>query len=108
MIQTRCKSFVMIDNELYTHSVPGVFQRCISPEEGRRILSDIHAGDCDHHAGTRSFAAKAMRHGFYWLTAHIDAVDIVQRCAGCKKYANKMHVTSSTLKTIPITWPFAV
>jgi hypothetical protein len=49
-----------------------------------------------------------MRHGFYWLTAHIDAVDIVKRCAGCKKYANKMHVTSSTLKTIPITWPFAV
>jgi len=49
-----------------------------------------------------------MRHGFYWLTAHADATDIVQQCIGCQKYANHMHIPSSALKTIPITWPFAV
>src|SRR3954467_8525785 len=49
-----------------------------------------------------------MRHGFYWLTAHTDTVDIFQRCAGCQKYANQTHVPSSALKTIPITWSFAV
>ena len=86
----------------------GVFQRCVQPAEGRKILHDIHSGDCGHHAGARSLVAKAMRHGFYWPTAHTDAVDIVQRCAGCQKYANQTHVPSSALKTIPITWPFAV
>jgi hypothetical protein len=38
MIQRSHKSFVMIDNELYKHSVSGVFQRCVSLEEGRKIL----------------------------------------------------------------------
>ena len=103
MIVRRCKSFVIIDNELYKRSVSGVFQRCISPEEGRKILYDIHAGDCGNHAGARSLVAKALRHGFYWLTAHADAVDIVQRCVGCQKYANQSHLPGLALKTIPIT-----
>jgi hypothetical protein len=88
MIQRRCKSFVIIDNELYKRSVSGVFQRCISSEEGRKILYDIHAGDCGHHDGARSLVAKALRHGFYWLNAHTDATAIVQSYVGCQKYAN--------------------
>jgi hypothetical protein len=103
MIQRRYKSFVMIDNELYICNISGVFQRCISLEEGRKILYDIHIGDCGHHAGARSLVATAMCHGFYWLTAHAGTVDIVKRYAGCQKYANKMHAPSSALKTIPIT-----
>src|SRR3954466_2311413 len=108
MIARRCKSFTIIDGELHKCSVTGVFQRCVQPAEGRKILHDIHSGDCGHHVGARSLVAKAMQHGFYWPTAHADAVNIVQRCAGCQKYANQTHVPSSALETIPITWPFAV
>ena len=39
---------------------------------------------------------------------HADATYIIQRCVGCQKYANQTHVPSLALKTIPITWPFAV
>jgi hypothetical protein len=70
MIQRRCKSYVMIDNELYKCSVSGIFQHCISSEEGCKILYDIHDGNCGHHAGARSLVAKAIGHAFYWLTAH--------------------------------------
>jgi hypothetical protein len=108
MIQRRCKAFVIIDNELYKRSVSCVFQCCVSPEEGHKILYNIHARDCGHHAGARSIVAKAFRHRFYWLTAHADATTIVQNCVGCQKFANQMHIPSSALKTIPITWPFAV
>src|SRR3954462_2754539 len=63
MIQRCSKSFTIINNELYKRSATGVFQRCVQPEEGRKILLDIHAGDCGHHAGARSLVAKAIRHG---------------------------------------------
>jgi ribonuclease HI len=45
MIQRRRKSFFMINNELYKHSVSGIFQRCVSLEDGRNILYNIHARD---------------------------------------------------------------
>ncbi|XP_051209799.1 uncharacterized protein [Lolium perenne] len=102
MFVRRCKSFTIINNELYKRSVSGVFQRCVPTEEGRKILRDIHAGDCGHHAGARSIVAKAFRHDFYCPTAHEDAVDLV------RKYASQSHMAGSTLKTIPLTWLFAV
>jgi hypothetical protein len=52
----------MIDNELYKCNVIGVFQLCVSPEEGCMILYDMYAGDCGHHVGACSLVAKAMRH----------------------------------------------
>jgi hypothetical protein len=104
----RCKSFTIINNELYKRSVSGLFQRCVNAYEGRKILRDIHAGDYGHHAGARSIVAKASRHSFYWPTAHEDAVDLVRACAGCQKYASQSNMPGSALKTIPLTWPFAV
>ena len=34
----RCKSYTVINGELYRKSITGVYQRCVSPEEGRQIL----------------------------------------------------------------------
>ena len=72
------------------------------------ILNEIHAGDCGHHDRSRSLVSKAFRHGFYWLTAHADAEEIVRRCDGCQKFGRQMHVPAQELRMIPITWPFAV
>ena len=91
-ITRRSKSLTIVNGKLHHRSVTRVFQRCISPEEGREILREIHEGDCGHHAGSKSLVAKAFRHGFYWLTAHADAEDLVSRCDGCQKFARRAHV----------------
>ena len=52
--------------------------------------------------------AKAYRHGFYWLTAHADAEDIIKKFDGCQHYAKQDHVPAQELRMIPITWPFIV
>ena len=51
---------------------------------------------------------KAFRHGFYWLTAHADAEDLVSKCDDCQKFSWRTHVPAQELRIIPITWPFAV
>jgi len=38
MIVRCCKSFIIINNELHKRSMTGVFQCCVQPEEGRKIL----------------------------------------------------------------------
>ena len=64
-ITRRSKSMTIVNGELHHCSVTGAFQRCVSPEEGREILREIHEGDCGHHAGLKSLVTKAFRHGFY-------------------------------------------
>jgi hypothetical protein len=73
----RSKAFVVLQGKLYKKSITSVLQRCITPQEGKVILKDIHAGVCGHRASSRAIAAKAFRAGFYWLTVIKDAKDIV-------------------------------
>ncbi|KAK1681685.1 hypothetical protein QYE76_042533 [Lolium multiflorum] len=80
----------------------------LASPNGIEILREIHAGDCGHHAAPRSLVAKAFRLGFYWLTAKEDAEKLVKTCRGCQYYATQSNAPAQELKTIPITWPFAV
>src|SRR3954469_13621241 len=107
-IVRRSQSFVLINGELHRRRPADVFQRCVSPEEGRAILNEIHSGDCGHHADSRSLITKAYRHGFYWLTAHAGVEDIVKKCDGCQRYAKQDHMPAQELRMTPITWPFAI
>ena len=107
-IVRRAKSFTIINKELYKRSVTGIYQRCDDPEQGRALLLDIHQGECGHHVCSRALVAKAFRHGFYWPTSLSMAEDIVRKCRGCQLFSKQIHLPASALKTIPITWPFAV
>ena len=104
----RAKAFTIIRRELYKRSVTGVLQRCVELEQGRAILLDIHQGECGHHVSSRALVAKAFQHGFYWPSALEAAEDIVKKCNGCQRYSKQTHMPASALKTVPITWLFAV
>ncbi|XP_048539788.1 uncharacterized protein LOC125518948, partial [Triticum urartu] len=107
-VQRRAGAYTIVNKELVRRSVTGVFQRCVEPEKGIAILKDIHQGECGHHAASRSLVAKAFHHGFFWPTALDDAKELVKHCKGCQVFSSKQHLPASALKTIPLTWPFAV
>jgi len=64
-IVRRWKAFTVIGGQLFKESVTGLAQRCISPEEDRLILDEIHSGTCGHHASSRTIVDKAYQAGFY-------------------------------------------
>jgi hypothetical protein len=37
-----------------------LLQKCVSKEEGGKILKEIHAGTCGNHAATRTLVSKAF------------------------------------------------
>jgi hypothetical protein len=51
---------------------------------------------------------KAFRQGFYWPTAAGDATHIMRSCRGCQYFTRQIHASAQELKTIPITWSFAM
>jgi hypothetical protein len=86
-ITRMAKSFTLVDSELYKRAVSGVLQRCIPIPQGCELLRDIHAGVCGHHAAPRTLVGNALRQGFYWPTAVVDASEIVRTYEGCQFYA---------------------
>jgi hypothetical protein len=55
-IARRAKSFVIFGDsrELYHRSPTSILQRCITNEEGRNLLNDLHSRACGHHAAPRT------------------------------------------------------
>jgi hypothetical protein len=107
-LQHRAQAYTIINSDLYKRSVLGIFQKCIEPEEGIDLLREIHQGECGHHASSRALVDKAFRHGFYWPTAQKDAEQLVKQCNGCHRISKHRSTPATALKTIPLTWPFAV
>jgi hypothetical protein len=61
--------YTLVEGDLYQRGTNGVLMRCITQEEGCKLLAEVHGGECGNHASSRMLVGKAFRHGFYWPIA---------------------------------------
>jgi hypothetical protein len=57
--------YTIIGGLLYLRGDGGVFIKCIHSATRRQLLDEIHAGQCEVHAASRTLVGKAFRSGFY-------------------------------------------
>jgi ribonuclease HI len=104
IMEARTRPYVIIEGELYKHGVCSPLLKCLSRTEGMELMKEIHAGLCGSHIGSRPLLEKVFRQGFYWPKAASDAAELVQKCAGCQKYARDQKQPSSLTQLIQPTW----
>jgi hypothetical protein len=102
------KRYMVVEGDLYRRGTNGILMRCITQEEGRELLAEIHGGECGSHSSSRTLVGKAFRHGFYWPTALQDADEMVKSCKACQFHAKQIHTPAQALQMILPSWPFAV
>jgi hypothetical protein len=102
------KRYTVVEGDLYRRGANDILMRCITQEEGRELLTEIHGGECGSHSSSRTLVGKAFRHGFYWSTALQDAAEMVKSCKACQFHAKQIHTPAQGLQMIPPSWPFAV
>ena len=61
----RSKGFVLVGNNLYKRSASGTLMKCVTLEEGKDILREIHERVCGYHAASRTLVGKTYRSGFF-------------------------------------------
>jgi ribonuclease HI len=59
------KRYTMVEGGLYRRGANGILMLCITQEEGRELLTEIHGRECGSHSSSRTQVGKAFRHGFY-------------------------------------------
>jgi hypothetical protein len=104
----RSKNYVLVGDNLYRRAASsGVLLKCITREEGKEILEEIHSGCCGNHAASRTLVGKTFRTSSYWPTALKDAEELVRQCKGCQMFARQAHILAHELICIPPAWLFA-
>ncbi|KAM0880327.1 hypothetical protein ACQ4PT_033644 [Festuca glaucescens] len=106
-VARQASGYCIKDGDLYRHRPNGIALKCISVEEGRELLSDIHAGECGHHSLVSTLAGKVYRSGFYWPSTLTNAIELVRAYEACQFHAKQIHQPPQEMQTIPLTWPFA-
>jgi len=102
------KNYILVDGKLMQKNASSkVLLKCISQDDGVKLLDDIHVGSCSNHTASRTLVGKAFRAGFYSPTAVTDAEKLVRHCEGCQFFAKRTHVPTHEIQTIPSSWPFA-
>jgi len=64
-VKKRSNWFILFQGILYERSFARPLLRCVTPEEGRRVLEELYEGICSTHAGGRALAIMAIRTGYY-------------------------------------------
>ncbi|KAL0453661.1 UNVERIFIED_CONTAM: hypothetical protein Slati_1344200 [Sesamum latifolium] len=105
-LKTRATRFLVQAGTLYKKSYMHPLLRCLSTEEGARILQEIHSGCCGAHAGTWTLANKVLRAGYFWPTMKQDAKHLVSKCERCQKHSPLIHQPAEPLTTMLSPCPF--
>jgi hypothetical protein len=77
------KTYTLVEGDLYRRGANGVLMRCITREECCEQLTEVHGGECGNHASSCTLVGKAFWHRFYWPTALLDAVELVETRKAC-------------------------
>jgi hypothetical protein len=104
----RSKNYILVGDNLYRRVASSrVLLKCISREEEKEILEEIHSGCCGNHAASRTLVGKTFHTGFYWPTALKDVEELVRQCKECQMFARQAHIPSHELICISPAWSFA-
>jgi hypothetical protein len=54
------KRYTMVEGGLYRRGANDILMWCITQEEGRELLTEIHGGACGSHSSSRTLVGKAF------------------------------------------------
>ena len=85
---------------LFKRHYNGLHLRCITQEEAKTTMDQIHFGACGTDMNGKMLATKIIKLGYYWTTMETDCIQFVKHCDICQKYANAQHIPPSLLHTM--------
>ncbi|XP_042450383.1 uncharacterized protein LOC122035045 [Zingiber officinale] len=106
LLRRRAGRFTLIGDQLYKKAFSRPLLKCVSSEDAKYILEEVHQGTCGGHPGGRSLARKILLAGYFWPTLHEDAGRTVAACLSCQKYHSFSHRPVEEMKTSTVSCPF--
>ena len=104
----KSRLYLVQDGHLYRRGYSTPLLRCVTKEESKAILAELHEGDCGGHVGGQTLAKKVLRYGYFWPDVNFDSMTFTKKCDRCQKFAKIPRAPSTELTQMLSPWPFAV
>jgi ribonuclease HI len=94
----KIKDYTLICGDLYRRLPEGVLARCISIEEAKERLPEVHEKTCGD-GGAISLYRKLQRLGYFWPNMSAEAAEIQSQCPTCQFNYNNEEVCATFVST---------
>ncbi|XP_074321763.1 uncharacterized protein LOC141658939 [Silene latifolia] len=79
-IRLLASQYILMQGELYKRTPLGVVLRCLDHSQARKVMEEVHDGECGPHMSGPMMAKKITRLGYYWTTMESDCIKYVRHC----------------------------
>jgi hypothetical protein len=105
-IRFQATKYVLLDDELYYRTIDGVLLKCVSSDESKSLMGEIHEGVCGAHQSAFKMKWMIRRNGYYWPNILEDCFKYFKGCQGCQKFGNIQRAPALAMNPIIKPWPF--
>ena len=74
--------------------------RCLSSEEAKEMIKEVHSGECGEHQGKKKLYRCLLQMGYYWSTMKRDMAKFMKKCHSCQVQANLIHTHPQNLHSM--------
>jgi hypothetical protein len=92
------KDYTLISGDLYRRLPRGVLARCISIEEAKERLPEVHEKTCGD-GGAISLYRRLQRLGYFWPNMSAEAAKIQSQCPACQFHYSNEEVCATFVST---------
>jgi hypothetical protein len=97
-----------LDDALYRRTIDGMLLKCLSEEQAKEAVQEVHDGICGAHQSTHKMKWMLRREGFYWPTMVDDCIKYQKGCKACQRFGNIQLAPTGVMNSIVKPWPVEV
>lgn len=105
-IRRQALKYTLLDGELYRRTVEGLLLKCLSSDQSKIAMGEVHEGICGTHQSAHKMKWLLRRAGFYWPTMLEDCFKYYKGCESCQKFGDIQLAPAAVLHPIIKPWPF--
>jgi hypothetical protein len=98
--------YIVLDGELYRRTINVVLLKCLSGEQIKVAMGEVHEGMCGTHQSAHKMKWMLKRAGFYWPTMVADCFKYFKRCEACQRFGDVQLVPTSMMRPVMKHWSF--
>jgi hypothetical protein len=98
--------YTSLDDALYRRTIDGVLLKCLSEEQAKEAVWEVHDGICGAHQSVHKMKWLLRRAVFYWLTMVGNCVKYQNECEACQRFRNIQLAPAGVMNSIVKSWPF--
>nr|AAL76190.1 Putative gag-pol polyprotein [Oryza sativa Japonica Group]AAP52444.1 retrotransposon protein, putative, unclassified [Oryza sativa Japonica Group] len=97
--------YTLLDDELYYRTIDGVLLKCLSTDQAKVAIGEVHEGFCGTHQSAHKMKWLLQRAGYFWPTMLDDCFRYYKGCQVCQKFGAIQRAPASAMNPIIKPWP---